>query len=159
MVPPHGDRCLTEDLGPSTFIAMTIDLPTPSTMQVPRVGKPSGTTDPKATDHGSQRGYCAQPPHPKSHGKQASPPSSGGTVHGPGLKSWGGGFIWMGFCLGNRNLTLCSQSVSKFQNSRGGKVKNWLAPDLTTLKIKSMHHRAYDNVFFLISKTCLQFPR
>ena len=56
MVPPHGDRCLTEDLGPSTFIAMTIDLPTPSTMQVPRVGKPSGTTDPKATDHGSQRG-------------------------------------------------------------------------------------------------------
>ena len=56
MVPPHGDRCLTVDLGPSTFIAMTIDLPTPSTMQVPRVGKPSGTTDPKATDHGSQRG-------------------------------------------------------------------------------------------------------
>ena len=63
MVPPHGDRCLTVDLGPSTFIAMTIDLPTPSTMQVPRVGKPCGTTDPKATDHGSQTGVTAPNPH------------------------------------------------------------------------------------------------
>ena len=62
MVPPHGDRCITVDLGPSTFIAMTIDLPTPSTMQVPRVGKPSGTTDPKATDHGSQRGLLRPTP-------------------------------------------------------------------------------------------------
>ena len=62
MVPPHGDRCLTVDLGPSTFIAMTTDLPTPSTMQVPRVGTPSGTTDPKATDHGSQRGLLRPTP-------------------------------------------------------------------------------------------------
>jgi hypothetical protein len=29
----------------------------------------------------------------KSHGKQASPPSSGRTVHAQGLKSWGGRFI------------------------------------------------------------------
>ncbi len=76
-----------------------------------------------------------------------------------GVKSWGGGIHWGGVLFGcNRDLT-CSQSVPKFQNSRGGKVKNWLAPDLTTLNIKSIHHRAYDNVFFLISKTCLQFPR
>ena len=62
MVLPYGNRCLTEDLGPSTFIGMTIDLPTPSTMQVPRVGTPSGTTDPKATDHGSQRGLLRLTP-------------------------------------------------------------------------------------------------
>ena len=83
MVPPHGDRCLTEDLGPSTFIAMTIDLPTPSTMQVPWVGIPSGTTDSKATDHGSQRGllpptptlqeprHTGQPPFKQVHGTRA----------------------------------------------------------------------------------------
>ena len=80
MAPPHGDRCLTVDLGPSTFIAMTTDLPTPSTMQVPRVGKPNGTTDPKATDYGSQRGllrptpmlqeprHTGQPPFKQVHG-------------------------------------------------------------------------------------------
>ena len=44
-------------------------------------------------------GYCAQPPRSKSHGTQASPPSSRGTVHGQGLKSWGDGFIRQEFCL------------------------------------------------------------
>ena len=39
-------------------------------------------------------GYCAQPPCSKSHGTQASPPSSRCTAHGQGLKSWGGGFIF-----------------------------------------------------------------
>ena len=32
-------------------------------------------------------GYCAQPPCSKSHGKQASPPSSRCTVHAQGVKS------------------------------------------------------------------------
>ena len=45
-------------------------------------------------------GYCAQPPRPKSHGKQASPPFGGCTVHAQGLKSWVGGFIRQEFCLG-----------------------------------------------------------
>ena len=83
MMPPHGDRCLTVDLGPSTLIAMTSDLPIPSTMQVSRVGTPSGTTDPKATDHGSQRGllrpdltlqelwHTGQPPFKLRHGPRA----------------------------------------------------------------------------------------
>ena len=95
MMPSHGDRCLTVDLGPSTFIAMTTDLPTPSTMQVPRVGKPSGTTDSKATDHGSQRGLLRPTPtlqEPWHTGQP--PPSSRCTAHGQGLKSWGGGFIF-----------------------------------------------------------------
>ena len=99
MVPPHGDRCLTEDLGPSTFIAMTIDLPTPSTMQVPRVGTPSGTTDPKATDHGPRSGgYCAQLSRSKSHGTQASPLQAGARSTRRGLRvgavdSFEGGFV------------------------------------------------------------------
>ena len=41
-----------------------------------------------------------KPPRPKSHGTQANPPSSGGTVHAQGVKSWGGSsfggsFVWM----------------------------------------------------------------
>ena len=84
MVPPHGDRCLTVDLGPSTFIAMTIDLPTPSTMQVPRVGKPSGTTDPKATDHGSQRGLLSPTPTFQEPRQTGQPPFK--RVHGP--RAW-----------------------------------------------------------------------
>ena len=81
VVPPHGDRCLTVDLGPSTFIAMTTDLPTPSTMQVPRVGTPSGTTDPKATDHGSQRGLLR--PTPTLHEPRHTGQFSLLSVHGP----------------------------------------------------------------------------
>jgi hypothetical protein len=42
-------------------------------------------------------GYCAQPPRSKSQGKQARPPSNRCTVHARGVKSWGGGFIGMGF--------------------------------------------------------------
>ena len=81
MVPPHGDRYLAEDLGLSTFIAMTIDLPTPSTMQVPRGGKPSGTTDPKATDHGSQTRVTAPNPHaPRATAHRPAPPFK--QVHG-----------------------------------------------------------------------------
>ena len=87
MVPPHGDRCLTVDLGPSTFIAMTIDLPTPSTMQVPRVGKPSGTTDPKATDHGSQRGLLRPTPTLQEPRHTGQPPLQAGARHtGRGLR-------------------------------------------------------------------------
>ena len=81
MVPPHGDRCLTVDLGPSTFIAMTSDLPIPSTMQVPRVGTPSGTTDPKATDHGSQRGLLRPTPTLQEPRQTGHPPFK--QVHGP----------------------------------------------------------------------------
>ena len=86
MVPPHGDRCLTEDLGPSTFIAMTTNLPTPSTMQVPRVGTPSGTTDPKATDHGSQRGLLRPTPTLQEPRHTGRPPLQAGARHtGRGL--------------------------------------------------------------------------
>ena len=81
MAPPHGDRCLTVDLGPSTFIAMTIDLPTPSTMQVPRVGKPSGTTDPKVTGHGAQRGLLRLAPKLQEPWQAGQPPFKRG--HGP----------------------------------------------------------------------------
>ena len=100
MVPPHGDRCLTEDLGPSTFIAMTIDLPTPSTMQVPRVGKPSGTTDPKATDHGSQRGLLR--PTPTLHEPRHTGQFSLLSVHGPraGALELGWRIHWSGVLSG-----------------------------------------------------------
>ena len=45
------------------------------------------------------RGYCAQPPRSKNHGKQARPPSWGCTVHAQGVESWGGSFIRREFCL------------------------------------------------------------
>ena len=38
-------------------------------------------------------GYCTQPPHLRSHGRQARPPSRGCTVHAQGVKSWGGSFF------------------------------------------------------------------
>ena len=44
-------------------------------------------------------GYCAQPPRFRKHGTQASPPSSGCTVHAQGVKSWGVRFIGTEFCL------------------------------------------------------------
>ena len=75
MVPPHGDWCLTKDLGPSTFIAITICQPTSNTMQVPCFGTPSGTTDPKATDHGPQSGVTAPNPHaPRATANRPTPP-------------------------------------------------------------------------------------
>ena len=68
-------------------------------MQVPYFGKPSGTTDPKAADHGSQTEVSAPSPHaPRATANKARPPSGRCTVHAQGLKSWGGGFIGMGFC-------------------------------------------------------------
>ena len=120
MVPPHGDRCLTVDLGPSTFIAMTIDLPTPSTMQVPRVGTPSGTTDPKATDHGSQRGYCAQPPRSKSHGKQASPPQAGAQSTRRGFRVGVADSMGEGFVRGAQAMAGPSVAVCGCSNTSGG---------------------------------------
>jgi hypothetical protein len=48
----------------------------------------------------SDGGYCAQPPRFCLDGGKASPPSSGCTVHAQGIKSWVGGIIRVGFCLG-----------------------------------------------------------
>jgi len=54
---------------------------------------------PCTTEHGP--GVTApKPPSSNSHGKQGSPPSSRGTVHAQGVKSWGDRFIGAGFCLG-----------------------------------------------------------
>ena len=64
----------------------------------PRAGFLANISRLRGMDH---KGTAISPnPRFQSHGTQASPPSSRRTVQGRGLKSWGGGFIWEGFCLG-----------------------------------------------------------
>ena len=65
-------------------------------------------------------GYCAQPPRSKSHGTQASPPSSRCTAHGQGLKSWGGGFIFQNLVW---NLRPQSEKVPL---CAAGSLNHWL---------------------------------
>ena len=56
-------------------------------MQVPCFGTPSGTTDPKATDHGSQTGVTAPNPHaPRATANRPAPLQAGARSTRRGLR-------------------------------------------------------------------------
>ena len=59
----------------------------------------STATAPNTTVH--DPGVTAPNPHaPRATANRPAPPFGGCTVHAQGLKSWGGGIIRVGFCLG-----------------------------------------------------------
>ena len=56
-------------------------------MQVPYFGKPSGTTDPKAADHGSQTGVTAPNPHaPRAMANRSAPLRTGARSMGMAVR-------------------------------------------------------------------------
>jgi hypothetical protein len=68
----------------------------------PRMGASHYLTNPPRT---MIRGVTAPNPHvPRATANGPPPPLSGCTVHAPGLKSWGGRFIWREFCLGTQAM-------------------------------------------------------
>ncbi len=85
VVPPHGVRCFTKDLGPSAIVAITTCKQPTSTTQVPSFGKPSGTTiqGPRSADH-LQGLLC--PMHSvesQEHGPALPIPGPSVSDHGP----------------------------------------------------------------------------